>query len=79
MNYVTKWIRYNSDDGETEDDFAVEDVLYHYTKKLICFLAGRTLQTNRQDFKRQRIVHMNKHSCVGTYIPGHSRFYHLAK
>ena len=34
MDYVTKWIWYNSDDGETEDDFTVEDVLYHYTKKL---------------------------------------------
>ena len=34
MDYVTKWIWHNSDDGETEDDFTVEDVLYHYTKKL---------------------------------------------
>lgn len=34
MDYVTKWIWYNSDDGENEDDFVVEDVLYHYTKKL---------------------------------------------
>ncbi len=34
MDYVTKWVWYNSDDGENEDDFAVEDVLYHYTKKL---------------------------------------------
>ena len=31
---VTKWVWYNSDDGENEDDFAVEDVLYHYTKRL---------------------------------------------
>lgn len=34
MAYVTKWIWYNSDDGENAEDFAVEDVLYHYTKKL---------------------------------------------
>lgn len=34
MEYVTKWIWYNSDDGENEEDFVVEDVLYHYTKKL---------------------------------------------
>lgn len=34
MDYVTKWIWYNSDDGENEDDFVVEDVLYHYTKRL---------------------------------------------
>ena len=34
MDYVTKWIWYNSDDGENEEDLAVEDVLYHYTKKL---------------------------------------------
>lgn len=34
MDYVTKWVWYNSDDGENEDDFAVEDVLYHYTKRL---------------------------------------------
>lgn len=34
MDYVTKWVWYNSDDGENEDDFTVEDVLYHYTKRL---------------------------------------------
>lgn len=33
MNYLTKWLWYNSDDGENEADFSVEDVLYHYTKK----------------------------------------------
>lgn len=33
MDYVTRWIWYNSDDGQTEDDFAIEDVLYHYTKR----------------------------------------------
>ena len=33
MKYVTKWIWYNSDDGYDENDFAVEDVLYHYTKR----------------------------------------------
>lgn len=34
MPYVTKWVWYNSDDGEDENDFSVEDVLYHYTKKV---------------------------------------------
>lgn len=34
MDYVTKWIWYNSDDGENEEDYIVEDVLYHYTKRL---------------------------------------------
>ena len=34
MAYVTRWVWYNSDDGENEEDFSVEDVLYHYTKKL---------------------------------------------
>ena len=34
MDYVTRWVWYNSDDGENEEDYAVEDVLYHYTKKL---------------------------------------------
>ena len=33
MDYVIKWIWYNSDDGKNEDDFSVEDVLYFYTKK----------------------------------------------
>ena len=33
IDYVEKWIWYNSDDGENENDFSVEDVLYHYTKK----------------------------------------------
>ena len=34
MDYVIKWIWYNSDDGEDENDFAIEDVLYHYTKRM---------------------------------------------
>ena len=34
MDYVTKWVWYNSDDVESEDEFAIEDVLYHYTKRL---------------------------------------------
>lgn len=34
MDYVTRWVWYNSDDGENEEDYTVEDVLYHYTKKL---------------------------------------------
>ena len=33
MDYLLKWLWYNSDDGENEEDFAIEDVLYHYTKK----------------------------------------------
>lgn len=33
MDYVTKWVWYNSDDGDDEEDFAIEDVLYHYTKR----------------------------------------------
>ena len=33
MNYVEKWIWYNSDDGESEDDFVVEDVLLFYTNR----------------------------------------------
>ena len=33
MEYVDKWIWYNSDDGKTEDDYAVEDVLKHYTDR----------------------------------------------
>ena len=33
MDYVTKWLWYNSDDGENEEDFSVEDVLFHYTRK----------------------------------------------
>ena len=31
MDYVTKWVWYNSDDGENENDYTIEDVLYHYT------------------------------------------------
>lgn len=34
MDYVTKWVWYNSDDGDNEEDFVVEDVLYHYTRKM---------------------------------------------
>ncbi len=33
MAYLVKWLWYNSDDGETENDYTVEDVLYHYTRK----------------------------------------------
>lgn len=30
MENVTKWLWFNSDDGRTEEDFNVEDILYHY-------------------------------------------------
>lgn len=33
MEYVEKWIWYNSDGGEDENDFAVEDVLLFYTNR----------------------------------------------
>lgn len=33
LSNVSKWIWYNSDDGADEDDFAVEDVLLHYTNR----------------------------------------------
>ena len=33
MDYVIKWVWYNSDRGRDENDFSVEDVLYFYTKK----------------------------------------------
>lgn len=33
MEYLVKWLWYNSDDGSSEDDYAVEDVLYHYTRR----------------------------------------------
>ena len=33
MNDVKKWVWYNSDDGESEDDFAVEDVCLFYTNR----------------------------------------------
>ena len=34
MEYVVRWIWYNSDDGGHEDDFAVADVLKHYTDRV---------------------------------------------
>lgn len=33
MDNVTKWVWYNSDNGNSDEDFSIEDVLYHYTKK----------------------------------------------
>lgn len=33
MPYVIKWLWFNSDDGMDEEDFIVEDILYHYTKR----------------------------------------------
>ena len=33
LPYLDKWLWYNSDDGDNENDFTIEDVLYHYTKK----------------------------------------------
>ena len=33
MEYVIKWLWYNSDDGKDETDFLVEDVLKHYTNR----------------------------------------------
>ena len=38
--YLDKWLWYNSDDGADENDFTVEDVLYHYTKKGECGVNG---------------------------------------
>lgn len=31
--YLDKWLWYNSDDGTNENDYTVEDILYHYTKR----------------------------------------------
>lgn len=33
LPYLEKWLWYNSDDGMDENDYTVEDVLYHYTKR----------------------------------------------
>lgn len=33
MDYVIKWVWYNSDSGRDEEDFSVEDVLYFYAKR----------------------------------------------
>lgn len=33
MPYLDKWLWYNSDDGVNENDFAVEDILYHYANR----------------------------------------------
>lgn len=33
ISYAIKWLWYNSDDGIDENDYTVEDVLYHYIKK----------------------------------------------
>lgn len=31
--YLEKWLWYNSDDGIDENDYAIEDILYFYTKR----------------------------------------------
>ena len=33
VDHACKWLWYNSDDSDNEDDYSVEDVLYHYTKR----------------------------------------------
>ena len=33
MPYLDKWLWFNSDDGVSEDDFVVEDILYHYANR----------------------------------------------
>lgn len=33
MEYVERWVWHKSDDGEDKNDFAVEDVLFHYTNR----------------------------------------------
>ncbi len=33
INSISKWLWYNSDDGEHDDDYSVEDILYHYTRR----------------------------------------------
>ena len=31
--YLSKWLWYNSDGNENPNDYNIEDLLYHYTKK----------------------------------------------
>lgn len=33
VSNVTKWLWFNSDRGQSEDDYSVEDILYYFTKK----------------------------------------------
>ena len=33
LPYLDKWLWYNSDDSDNENEFVIEDILYHYTKK----------------------------------------------
>ncbi len=33
IDYLSKWLWYNSDDGEDDEDYSIEDVLYHYTNR----------------------------------------------
>lgn len=33
VNNLDKWLWYNSDDGVDDNDFSVEDILFHYTKR----------------------------------------------
>ena len=33
VNNLDKWLWYNSDDGVDDNDFTVEDILFHYTKR----------------------------------------------
>ena len=33
VNNLDKWLWYNSDDGADDNDFSVEDILFHYTKR----------------------------------------------
>ncbi len=33
MTYLIKWLWYNSDESENEEEYVIEDVLYHYTNK----------------------------------------------
>lgn len=32
INNAVKWLWFNSDDGRNENDYHMEDLLYHYTK-----------------------------------------------
>ncbi|MEG2814018.1 MAG: hypothetical protein RSA79_05390 [Oscillospiraceae bacterium] len=34
MSNVKKWLWYNSDDSDDENDFAIDDLLMHYAKRI---------------------------------------------
>lgn len=61
LPYLEKWLWYNSDDGIDENDYTVEDVLYHYTKRECCVMPRKEAKKYKALYFDIRIKDLEKY------------------